>query len=96
MTTLEQIRAKRSEILAIAEKYHVGDIRVFGSVATGNQTETSDIDFLVKPLEGCTYFDLGGLQMGLSDMFGRRADIVPERAVVAALRDRIFSEAVDL
>ena len=45
---LEQLRSKREEIYAIASKYSVSNIRVFGSVARGEERDDSDVDFLSR------------------------------------------------
>ncbi|MBD2043750.1 nucleotidyltransferase domain-containing protein [Microcoleus sp. FACHB-672] len=41
------LQDRRSQILAIAEKHGAYNVRVFGSVARGEATQESDIDFLV-------------------------------------------------
>lgn len=46
---LQELRQYRSEILKLAEQYHSTNIRVFGSVAKGQNNENSDIDFLIDP-----------------------------------------------
>ena len=47
MTKLEVLRTKREEILSLAAKHGVKNVRVFGSVARGEEREDSDVDFLV-------------------------------------------------
>jgi uncharacterized protein len=44
---LETLKAYRNEIIAIAESCHAPNIRVFGSVARGESTVSSDVDFLI-------------------------------------------------
>jgi uncharacterized protein len=46
--TLADLRAHRDDILRAAAQYGAYNVRVFGSVARGDATEGSDIDFLVK------------------------------------------------
>ena len=43
----ETLKARREEILAIAEKYGVRNVRIFGSVARGEADDRSDLDLLV-------------------------------------------------
>ena len=46
--TLEELRSRyRDQILALAEKRGAHNVRVFGSIARGNQHSNSDVDFLV-------------------------------------------------
>ena len=49
MSALEQLRVeKRGAILRLAELHGCRNVRVFGSVATGETREGSDVDFLVR------------------------------------------------
>ena len=41
------LQERREEILEIASKHGALNVRVFGSVARGEETENSDIDFLI-------------------------------------------------
>lgn len=47
MALKEQLQERRDEILAIAAKHGAFNVRIFGSVARGEETENSDIDFLI-------------------------------------------------
>jgi predicted nucleotidyltransferase len=47
------------EILRLAESHGCRNVRVFGSVATGEDRSASDIDFLIDLDEGRNLFDLG-------------------------------------
>jgi predicted nucleotidyltransferase len=67
--TLEFLREKRSEILAICAKHGAKNVRVFGSTARGEADEQSDIDFLVDLESGRTLLDLGGLQYDVRAVF---------------------------
>ena len=61
----------RSEIRAIMARYPtLANLRVVGSVARGEDTEKSDIDFLVDPLPGTTLFKLGGLYEDFQALLG--------------------------
>ena len=42
----EELKTYRSHILALAERYHAPNIRVFGSTVRGEPTENSEVDFL--------------------------------------------------
>jgi predicted nucleotidyltransferase len=42
---IEQLREHREEILHLAQQDHSANVRVFGSVARGEATEGSDVDF---------------------------------------------------
>ena len=90
------IQAKRPEILEIAQRYGARDIRIFGSVARGDQTETSDLDLIVRFDTGRTLFDQGGLLMELQDLLGVKVDIISERGMRPRFREQVMKEAVPL
>ena len=48
MCMLDEIRAKRDEIYAIARKHKAEKLWVFGSCARKEERPDSDVDFLVK------------------------------------------------
>lgn len=89
--------ATRSQIIALAEKHGPYNVRVFGSVARGEATEESDIDFLVDyDLEKITPWFPGGLLLDLEQLLNRKVDIVTVDMLKERIRDRILLEAVRL
>jgi uncharacterized protein len=81
----------------IAEKHGAHNVRVFGSVARGDATEDSDIDFLVDyDLEKITPWFPGGLLLDLEQLLDRKVDIATVDMPKERLRDRILCEAVSL
>jgi uncharacterized protein len=67
--------------------------RVFGSVASGLDTENSDLDILVDPLPGATLFDLGGLQDDLQETLGVSVDLLTPQELPIRIRDEVLAEA---
>ncbi len=96
MTIEELLKHKREEILNIAHGYGARDIRVFGSVARGEATSDSDIDFLVEMEPGRTLLDIIAIKQDLEDLLGRRVDVVTKAAVSPYIRDEVTSQAVNL
>jgi predicted nucleotidyltransferase len=99
--TLEQLRRDyRPQILALAAKHGVEDIRVFGSVARGDASEKSDVDFLIRMKSGYGLWEMGGLQWRLAELLQTEVQLVNEKSVAEfALpqeREHIFGEAVSL
>ena len=88
------VRGKRQEILKLAARHGARRIRVFGSVARGEASPGSDIDFLVDVEPGRSLFDLGGLLMDLQDLLGCPVEVVTEKGLRARIRDRVLREAV--
>ena len=80
---LDELRTKyKPAILAIAEKHHAENVRVFGSVVHGNAKEDSDVDFLVHLKPGADLMDLGGLFYDLEVLLGCKVDVVPDDAEI--------------
>ena len=93
MVTLDTLRReKRNEILRLGEKHGASSIRVFGSVARGDNREGSDVDLLVEFDSGRTLFDLIGLRLDLKELLGAEVDIVTPNSL-RYLRDRVVAEA---
>jgi uncharacterized protein len=87
------LREKRDEILRIAEKYGARNVRIFGSVATGDATDTSDIDLLVDTAEKTSPWFPAGLAAELEELLGQRVDVVTTNGLYWLLRRRILKEA---
>lgn len=96
MTTSEILREKREEILRIAGKHGVTRIRVFGSVARGDDTAESDIDFLIEVEGPTTPWFPGGLVADLEKLLGRRVSVIEPDVLREPLRHRVLQEAVRL
>ena len=94
--TLSGLRARRDEILAVARRHGVSNVRVFGSVARGETHESSDVDFLVDIERGRSLLDLGGLLMDLADLLGCGVDVVTEKSLRERARGQILAEAKPL
>ncbi len=93
---IETLRQEKEEILAIANRYHAENVRLFGSVARGEDRSDSDIDFLVDFQPGSTLFDQAALVDALSIKLGRKVDVVSSRALNGHLAQKIHKEAVTL
>jgi predicted nucleotidyltransferase len=96
MRLLELLQQRRNEILNIAARYGASNVRIFGSVARGEDRADSDIDFLVDLEPHRTLFDLGGLYSDLHDLLGHRVDVVTENGISKYIRPQVLAEAVPL
>lgn len=94
MPLLDTIRARKPDILAIATRYGAKNIRVFGSVARGEERPDSDIDLLVEMEKGRSAFDLVGFKLDAEELLARRCDVVTD--VHWMIRDRVLQEALPL
>ncbi len=78
------VEQHRAEITDLAGQHKARSIAVFGSVARGEDTSTSDIDFLVEFESGSSLFDLMHLQQALAELLECDVDVVS----AGALTDR--------
>ncbi len=96
MTAKEIIHARREDIFKIAARHGVSNIRLFGSVARGQEQTDSDIDFLIDVTGTPSAWFPVGLVRELEELLARRVEVVTERALNSDLRERVLSEAVPL
>jgi uncharacterized protein len=93
---LEQLRARREQILATARRHGARTLRVFGSVARGDADVESDVDFLVELEPGRSLLDQGALLMDLQEQLGCRVDVMTEAGLRPSMRARALQEAIAL
>lgn len=93
---LTKLRQIRSEIIALAEKYGAEDVRVFGSVARGEATLESDIDFLVRFRQGSSLYELSGLWQELQKLAGHSISLVTEGGLKERFKTVIEKDLVAL
>ncbi len=98
MTTegLDRLISRREAVLAVAERRGARNVRVFGSVARGDEEPSSDVDLLVDLDDGVSLIGLAGLQNELSDLLGIPVDVVPASMLKPRIRDRVLAEAIPL
>ena len=69
------------------------DVRVFGSVLYGDDTETSDLDLLVEPTPQTTLFDIGAIRFELKELLGVEVDILTPDSLPDTCRAHVLKEA---
>jgi predicted nucleotidyltransferase len=95
MKTLQLLQKNRKKIYEIANKYGVSNIRVFGSVARGEETKNSDVDLLVTLTKHRGMgLDLVRFEREVGETFKVKTDVVLEDGVHRLLKNKIFDEAV--
>lgn len=86
----------RRDVIDLAAEHGFRNVRVFGSVARGEDGPASDIDLLVTFPSGASLFDIGALEGALTTLLGERVDLVPDDGLRPHSRDEILAEAVPL
>ena len=90
------INSQRQEILDIARQRGIRNVRVFGSMSRNDAGPDSDVDLLVELESGCSGLALGGFLMDVSELLGRKVDVVTEKGLHPRLRSKIVQEAQPL
>ena len=80
-TSLEAIKSRAGLITRLGASWGMSSIAVFGSVARGEETPDSDVDFLVNAEPGRTYFDIAGFEIDLEQLLGRPVDVLTRDAL---------------
>ena len=84
-------------IETLGRKFGAKRIRVFGSVARGEDNDRSDVDFLVELPRRYNFFaQRMPLTEELSLLLDRPVDVVPEHELNPHIRQRVIAEAIKL
>jgi len=83
----------RDAVRNIALKRRVQNIRVFGSVLYGTDTDQSDLDLLVDPTSKTTLMDIGAIRYELRQLLGIPVDVLTPNALPKKFRERVVREA---
>ncbi len=93
---LTNLRQYRTEILALCQKYHASNIRVFGSVARNESIETSDVDFLVDMPKRQSILQRVHLKLDLEELLGCSVDVARADNLPELIAEQILKEACPL
>ena len=94
MRLRDRIPEFRDAIRLAAAENGAHDVRVFGSVARGEERDDSDVDFLVALEPGRSLFDLARLELRLERLLGRPVDVVTEAGLREPVRAAALCEAI--
>lgn len=93
MRPSEALAGNREKIQSIAAARGASNVRVFGSVVHGTDTDGSDLDLLVDVSPEVSLYGYVGLQLDLEDALGVKVDICTADELHPELRSRILAEA---
>ncbi|KDR59055.1 MULTISPECIES: nucleotidyltransferase family protein [Arthrospira] len=96
MKLKDELQERRDEILAVAQQHGAFNVRIFGSVARGEEREDSDIDFLVEMNSNCSLLDRIALIQDLEDLLNRKVDVTTVKNLREYFRERIINQAIPL
>jgi predicted nucleotidyltransferase/predicted transcriptional regulator len=88
-----RLNSHREELLATLMELGASNVRVFGSVARGDESATSDIDLLVDLANDVGMFALGGMRSAAERILDAPVDIVPASSLKADVAESVLREA---
>ena len=96
MERMLPIDIPREQLTAFCQRHHIRKLSLFGSVLRDDFCAESDVDFLVEFELGQVpgYFGLAGMEIELTDMVGRRADLRTAAELSRHFRQDVVDSAV--
>jgi uncharacterized protein len=91
-----RLQERRREVLNAAATHRITNVRVFGSVARGEDGPESDIDLLVDLPEGMGLIGLGRARADLERILDARVDLIPESDLKPDVAPSVTAELVPL
>lgn len=89
----DALRSHRNAVMAIAQGLGADNVRVFGSVLHGQDSEGSDLDLLVDVPKGTTLLDMARLQRAIEAELGVCVDVLTAGDLPIKFRDQVLREA---
>mgnify|MGYP000927974328 CR=1 FL=1 len=96
MVSLNEIKSKKEQILAIARSYGADNLRVFGSFVNGTPDENSDLDLLVRMAPQNSLIERIGLMQELEKMLHIKVDVVNEKALDKNIKQQVLEQGIPL
>jgi predicted nucleotidyltransferase len=78
---IEEIKKVRRKLYQIAARHGISRVFVFGSVARGESTDLSDVDFLIEMDEDVSALGVGAFQYEAQQLLGIHIDVIPTFAL---------------
>lgn len=96
-TEIADVDVDRARLIEVCERYGVAELSAFGSVVRGEARPGSDLDLLYVLAEGRHLgFSINRLEDELTELFGRRVDLVAKASLHRMIRDDVLAEAREL
>ena len=92
----KKLKTYSSQILALAERYHAPNLRVFGSTVREDNTPESDVDFLIDVSPEQSLLDLIAFTRELKELLGCEVDVAQSTVLHPVIREQILCEAISL
>ena len=96
-TTIRQrLEALKPQVLEVARRYGASNLRIYGSIATGQEHPASDLDLLIDLPKGQSLLGLISLRQELEDLLGCPVDVTEAENLHPLIRSQILEQALAL
>ena len=86
----------KKKAIPVLKRHGVARAALFGSVARGEDTETSDVDILVETPKEYGLFEFAGIKLDLEEALGKKVDLIDYRAIKSRIRANILNSLVPI
>ena len=93
MSELEQYQ---NAIIPVLKRHLIKRAAIFGSFAKGNNNENSDVDLLIEPGAGFTFFSLLNLEEEISQLLNRKVDLIEYSAIKPSIKEEVLLSAITI
>jgi len=90
------LQTYREQIKAIVLAHRASNVRVFGSVIRGDDTDDSDLDLLVEPTPETSLMDIGAIRHELKSLLGVNVDVLTPNGLPDSFREKVLEESVSV
>jgi uncharacterized protein len=91
-----RVRRHRQALIGAAAAHGVRNLRVFGSVARGEDRPDSDVDLIADLPAGLSLFGLGRVESDLEAILGAKVDLIPAADLKPSVRERAERDVIEL
>ena len=95
MKPSDALRINRVAVRRVVAAHRASNVRVFGSVAQGEDTDESDLDLLIDPSPDTTLLDIGAIRHELRKLLGVPVDVLTPKTLPDAFGETVLVEAGD-
>jgi predicted nucleotidyltransferase len=96
MKPSEALTAHRDELRELVSRHGLSRPRVFGSVASGTDTDKSDLDLLVDPEQSTSLFTIAGLKIDAEKLLGVPVSVITPNGLPPKFRNEVLQQAQPL
>lgn len=94
MRPSQALQFHRDAIRRVVQSHRALNPRVFGSVLSGQDTDSSDLDILIDPTPDTTLMDVAAIQVELEKLLGISVDVLTPNALPDKFRQHVLAQAI--